>query len=282
LIAAAVAATLLAAGGITYAAIRSGGTAAPPGPATGDPAGTAAGPPSSSPPSPSAEAAAGSSVPATPTTPATSTVPAAYLGVWAGDRRRLVIGRGRAGEVVVHATSVDTDAFCEGEGRLVTAADSGLRYDAWVTKGVPSMAECSDSGPQAVRLGPDATLTWSGGGRTATLRKAGSARVDRAYLGRWRYASRTGYTQTLIVRQGAVNTAAIRLVSDNHGKHCEGSALLFEGGDTLIIGPTMIDAASSADNCDAGGPSSFTVSSGQLHRTFLSGKTSPRTYTRLK
>jgi eukaryotic-like serine/threonine-protein kinase len=260
LVAAAVTVALLAAGGVGFAMLSGGG-------------GAAATP----------KAVGGSATPtrATPSQSGqSSTVPAGYLGAWDGDGRHLVISQGALGDVVVDSTALVGQSECAGQARLVSADATGMTVDETVTKAIPS-GGCAEGGSQTLRLGTDATLAWSGpDGRAATLRKAGSEQIPQEFLGTWKLTLKTGFWQTITIRQGAVGTPAVTFVADGTGKRCVAEADLLSVGRTLQVGPTVVDAAASAKGCAPGGPSSLTVSGQELHREFPGPPPAMRTYGR--
>ncbi|AEW95697.1 MULTISPECIES: serine/threonine-protein kinase [Streptomycetaceae] len=163
--------------------------------------------------------AVASSAPATSSAPSTSatpgrSMPAGYVGIWQGSRLRLVIKAGDVGQVVVHSYSVDADAQCEGDAKLVAAAATGVKLDARVTGGVPSASGCGGGGAQTLATASDGSLTWSAGGHSAVLRKSGPISVPQQFLGTWQRSLGSGYTQTITIRQGDFGAPVVTLVAD--------------------------------------------------------------------
>ncbi|MET7616105.1 protein kinase [Streptomyces sp. NPDC005408] len=223
--------------------------------------------------------------PGKPAVPAA--LPAAYAGTWTGSvyrdgadtgsQRRITLSPGKVGDTVVASISVGESYLCKGTGKLLAAGGGSIRIDTGVTASTPA-GKCSAIGEQTLTARSDGTLAWTAsGGRTSTLRKAGSDRVQASFLGSWeRSLSGSKGAQRLTVSQGAVGSSVVTFTTTTDGATCTSDAELFSAGDRLVIGPSRVLSG----DCAAAGSSVLTVSGSTLTRSFLDTGNSPREYRR--
>ncbi|MEU3916688.1 serine/threonine-protein kinase [Streptomyces sp. NPDC029004] len=214
-------------------------------------------------------------------------LPAAYAGSWTGSvyrdgadtgsERRITLSPGTVGDTVVASISVGESYLCKGTGKLLAAGGGSIRIDTGVTASTPA-GKCSAIGEQTLTARSDGTLAWTAsGGRTSTLRRAGSDRIPGSFLGSWeRSLSSSKGAQRLTVKQGAVGSSAVTFTTTTDGATCTSDAELFSAGDRVVIGPSRVLSG----DCAAAGSSVLTVSGGTLTRSFLDTGNSPREYRR--
>ena len=216
-------------------------------------------------------------------TQTSSDVPEGYVGTWSGpvertgddgepaQYRRFVIARGDIGEIVTRSVDLGVAYQCTSNGKLVSAKDS-LSIEAKVIKSVPK-GECSASGTNTLSLGPDSTLQWEADGRRALLHKVRTPeRLPKGFLGTWQRPSSDGGTQTLTIQQLSADRKSIDLVLQNTERKCEAQASVFSvGGETepVLIGPSVVDWRTSADDCPTANTTRLRVENGRLIREFL-------------
>jgi serine/threonine protein kinase len=223
--------------------------------------------------------------PGTPAGPAA--LPAAYAGTWTGSvyrdgadtgsQRRITLSPGSVGDTVVASISVGESYLCKGTGTLLAAGGGSIRIDTGVTSSTPA-GKCSAIGEQTLTARSDGTLSWTAsGGRTSTLRKAGSDRIQDRFLGSWeRRLSSSDGVQRLTVSQGAVGSPVVTFTTTQDGATCTSDAELFSAGDRVVIGPSRVRSG----DCAAAGSSVLTVTGSTLNRSFLDTGDSPREYRR--
>ncbi|TQK52852.1 serine/threonine protein kinase [Streptomyces sp. SLBN-118] len=214
-------------------------------------------------------------------------LPAAYTGTWTGSvyrdgtdtgsERRITLSPGTVGDTVVASISVGESYLCKGTGKLLAAGGGSIRIDTGVTASTPA-GKCSAIGEQTLTARSDGTLAWTAsGGRTSTLRRAGSNRIPERFLGSWeRSLSSSKGTQRLTVAQGAVGSSVVTFTTTGDGAACTSDAELFSAGDRVVIGPSRVLSG----DCAAAGSSVLTVSGSTLTRSFLDTGNSPREYRR--
>ncbi|MCX4583866.1 serine/threonine-protein kinase [Streptomyces sp. NBC_01481] len=214
-------------------------------------------------------------------------LPAAYAGSWTGSvfrdgadtgsERRITLSPGTVGDTVVASISVGESYLCKGTGKLLAAGGGSIRIDTGVTASTPA-GKCSAIGEQTLTARSDGTLAWTAsGGRTSTLRRAGSDRIPGSFLGSWeRSLSGSKGAQRLTVKQGAVGSSVITFTTTTDGATCTSDAELFSAGDRVVIGPSRVLSG----DCAAAGSSVLTVSGSTLTRSFLDTGNSPREYRR--
>lgn len=214
-------------------------------------------------------------------------LPAAYAGSWTGSvyrdgadtgsERRITLSPGTVGDTVVASISVGESYLCQGTGKLLAAGGGSIRIDTGVTASTPA-GKCSAIGEQSLTARSDGTLAWTAsGGRTSTLRRAGSDRIPGSFLGSWeRSLSGSKGTQRLTVKQGAAGSSVVTFTTTTDGATCTSDTELFSAGDRVVIGPSRVLSG----DCAAAGSSVLTVSGGTLTRSFLDRGNSPREYRR--
>ncbi|MFK4224781.1 protein kinase [Streptomyces sp. NPDC019890] len=215
-------------------------------------------------------------------------LPAAYAGTWTGSvyrdgadtgsQRRITLSPGKVGDTVVASLSVGESYLCKGTGQLLAAGGGSIRIDTGVTASTPA-GKCSAIGEQTLTARSDGTLAWTAsGGRTSTLRRAGSDRIQDGFLGSWerQLSGSSKGAQRLTVSQGAVGSSVVTFTTTTDGGTCTSDAELFSAGDRVVIGPSRVLSG----DCAAAGSSVLTVSGSTLTRSFLDTGDSPREYRR--
>ncbi|MGW7518775.1 serine/threonine-protein kinase [Streptomyces sp. NPDC054796] len=228
-----------------------------------------------------------------------SDVPADFVGTWSGpvDRygeptgqyRRFVISKGGMGEIVADSISLGKTYECKSDGKLDetktnSKGETSIELDTKVVKSVPD-GRCSALGSHTLIHNSDGTLTWKAAGRSAKLRKVtGAEKIPDAYIGTWQRPLANGGTQRMTVERKPVGSAAVTLVSEGGGEHCEASVDLFSAGGTdepLRVAPPLVNQKRSSGDCATGDASELRVTGdGHLVREFPGGYTS-LTYTRV-
>lgn len=215
-------------------------------------------------------------------------LPAAYAGTWTGSvyrdgadtgsQRRITLSPGKVGDTVVASLSVGESYLCKGTGKLLAAGGGSIRIDTGVTASTPA-GKCSAIGEQTLTARTDGTLAWTAsGGRTSTLRRAGSDPIPDGFLGSWerQLSGSSKGAQRLTVSQGAVGSSVVTFTTTTDGGTCTSDAALFSAGDRVVIGPSRVLSG----DCAAAGSSVLTVSGSTLTRSFLDTGDSPREYRR--
>ncbi len=215
-------------------------------------------------------------------TQTSSDVPEEYVGTWSGpvertgeggtgQYRRFVIARGDVGEIVTRNVDLGADYQCTSNGKLASAKGS-LTIEAKVIKSVPE-GKCSAPGTNRLSLGPDSTLQWEADGRRALLHKVRTPeRLPKEFLGTWQRQSSGGGTQRVTVKQLSADRKSIDLVLQSADRKCEAQASVFSvGGESepVLIGPSVVDWRTSADDCPTANTSRLRVEDGRLIREFL-------------
>ena len=148
-----------------------------------------------------------------------SDIPDSYVGTWSGpvqrdgeptgQYRRLMVSRGKVGEVVANSFSLGTDYECKSDAKLVSAGKS-LELDTKVVKSVPR--KCSALGSHKLTAGPSSTLTLGGRGPHRDAERVQQPeKLPEEYVGTWQRQFPTG------ARSGSPSNSCGRAARGGHG-----------------------------------------------------------------
>ncbi|MET7639385.1 serine/threonine-protein kinase [Streptomyces sp. NPDC005438] len=236
----------------------------------------------------------------------------AMLGTWSGTHRNtggdlefrsFTVTSGEVGDVVVSTSSVGADHQCRSDGKLLSGGkrltvrtkvvdakpENGCRSGTYRLsrdggsgdrlRWAATRAGTGESGADEESEGgeelPDEEFTPVG----KLVREPKGATISEGYLGTWTTALPAGGTQRLTVRRAPRGSAAVEIVHETPGSHCELSADLLSTRSPLTIGPATVDRAESRGVCNAGEASRLKLSDNQLTREYFDDQNS-RTYTK--
>ncbi|WP_206301557.1 hypothetical protein [Streptomyces sp. V2] len=137
---------------------------------------------------------------------------------------------------------------------LVVAVAAGASVYALLNGDGTSRAKDPDPAPTATGATPDSTGPTPE--PSASQAVGGEGTVPAAYLGTWKATIGTTSTRELTIAQGEPGTAALTLVAQGPGYHCEFTATLTRGPaggvGPLAYGPSRVTTGRPLSSCTPG------------------------------